>query len=50
MQTSTTRSVESGTVLYVAPRQGGTNTTGRSLRISDVARKLLIVTRNAWGL
>ena len=50
MQTSTTRSAENRTVLYVAPGQEDTNTTERSLRISDVARKLLIVTRNAWGL
>lgn len=50
MQTSTTRSAENRTVLYVAPRQGDTNTTERRLRISDVARKLLIVTRNTWGL
>ena len=50
MQTPTTRSAENRTVLYASPRQGDTKTTERSLRISDVARKLLIVTRNAWGL
>mgnify|MGYP003732484017 CR=1 FL=1 len=38
------------TVLYASPRQGDTKTTERSLRISDVARKLLIVTRSSWGL
>jgi len=50
MQTFTTPAAESRTVLYLAPLQGDANTSERSLRISDVALKLLIVTRNAWGL